>query len=310
MRKRDYAKARSSLIKALTLMPREIEYHILYSTILYEYDSPEVAIGYLRKILESEKGNKEILGQIAILYYRNGQHKEFELYKKELEKDVLQNTRFYSFLVRASILEGNFEDVKKYSYLLLQSDPSDIEAQMLLGKAFYDTGAYLEAIKTFNNILERLKSYPQVYYYLAKIYMEQKKFEDALVLAQKEIDGNPELYYGYYIRGEIYRRMGKYPLAIKSLEKAISIDANSVETLIALGWISLRQNFVEKARELYLRAKNRDENNPEVRKQLGLIYQDIGQGALAIDELKVYLQLKPDAPDKRDIEFLIRRLSR
>ena len=310
LRNRSYSKSRAALTKALALMPKSAEYHITYATILYEYDSPEVAIGYLRKILESDKENKDILGQIAVFYYRNGQHKEFELYKKELEKSVLRNTRFYSFLVKASILDENYENVKKYSQLLLESDPSDIEARMLLGKTLYDVQAYLQAIETFKSILERLGNYPEVYYYLAKIYMEQNKFEDALSLAEKEIKGNPELYYGYYIKGEIYRRMGKWRPAISNLEKAISIDTNAVETLIALGWINLRQNFVEKARELYLRAKNREENNPEVRKQLGLIYQSIGQDALAVDELKTYLELKPDASDRRDIEFLIRRLSR
>ena len=310
LRNRNYSKSKAALSKALALMPKSAEYHMIYATILYEYDSPEVAIGYLRNILESDKGNKDIIGQIAIFYYRNGQQKEFELYKKELEKSVLHNTHFYSFLVRASILDENYDNVKKYSELLLDSDPSDIEARMLLGKTLYDAKAYIQAIETFKAILERLKNYPQVYYYLAKIYMEQNKFEDALSLAEKEIKGNPELYYGHYIKGEVYRRMGKWPLAINNLEKAISIDTNAVETLIALGWISLRQNFVEKARELYLRAKNKDENNPEVRKQLGLIYQTIGQDALAVDELKIYLQLKPDAPDRRDVEFLIRRLSR
>ena len=310
LRNRNYSKSKSVLAKALALMPQKEEYHILYATMLYEYDSPEIAIGYLRKILESDKDNKDILSQIAIFYYRNGQHKEFELYKKELEKSFLHNTRFYSFLVKASILDESYENIKKYSRLLLESDPADIEARMLLGKTLYGARAYIQAIEVFNSILERLKNYPQVYYYLAKIYMEQNKFEDALSLSEKEIDGNSELYYGYYIKGEIYRRMGKYTLSIENLERAISIDANSVETLIALGWINLRQNFVEKARELYLRAKNKEENNPEVRKQLGLIYQSIGQDALAVDELKVYLQLKPDASDRRDIEFIIRRLSR
>ena len=310
LRNRNYSKSKLMLSKALALMPKKAEYHITYAGILYEYDSPEVAIGYLRKILESEKNNKEILSQVAIFYYRNGQHKEFELYKKELEKSVLDDARFYSFLVKASILDENREDIEKYSRLLLESDPGNIEARMLLGKTFYDAGVYVQAIEVFNSILERFKNYSQVYYYLAKIYMKQKKFKSALSLADKEIKGNPDLYYGYYIKGEIYRRMGKWKLSIRNLEKAISIDANAVETLIALGWINLRQNFVEKARELYLRAKERDKNNPEVRKQLGLIYQSIGQNVLAIDELKVYLQLKPDAFDKRDIEFLIRRLSR
>ena len=310
LRNRSYARSKSALSKALALMPTKAEYHIAYATILYEHDSPEVGIGYLRKVLESDQDNKDILGQIAIFYYRNGQHKEFELYKKELEKAVLQNTLFYSFLARASILDGNYKDTEKYSRLLLESNPGDIDVRMLLGKTLYDAKDYVRAIEVFGRILDRLKSYPQVYYYLAKIYMEQKKFKDALSLAEKEIKGNPELYYGYYIKGEIYRRMGKWPLAVKSLEKAISIDTNSVETLVALGWINLRQNFAEKARELYLRAKAKDENNPEVRKQLGLIYRDIGQKALAIDELNIYLQLKPDAPDRRDIEFTIRLLSR
>ena len=312
LRNRNYSKSKSVLARALALTPNKTEYHLVYASILYEYDSPEVAIGYLRKILETDKENKDILGQIAIFYYRNGQHKDFELYKKELERSVFRNTLFYSFLIRASILNGDYKETEKYSRLLLESEPGNIEIRMSLGKTLYEAGLYAKADEVFNGILIRLESYPKVYYYLAKISLERKKFNNALSFAEKEIEGNSDLYYGYYVKGEIYRRMGpkKWRLAIKSLEKAISIDTNSVETLIALGWIYLRQDFAEKARELYLRAKNRDENNPEVRKQLGFSYRAIGQDALAIDELKVYLQLKPDAPDRRDVEFLIRRLSR
>jgi tetratricopeptide (TPR) repeat protein len=77
-----------------------------------------------------------------------------------------------------------------------------------------------------------------------------------------------------------------------------------------LGGIKLSERFYDVARELYLRAKREAPNDPEIRKQLAMIYRGIGQSGLAIEEYQTYLKLYPNAPDRNVITQQIRILSR
>lgn len=141
--------------------------------------------------------------------------------------------------------------------------------------------------------------------------------KSALEHGNKEIENNPNIYNGHFITGEIYRQTAItqnskefFPKSIKLLEKAISIEGNSIEALVALGWIKRKQGYYEAAREFYLRARKLDESNPYIRKELGHIYRNIGQSKLAVEEFQTYLQLDPGASDRTQIEAFVRQLSR
>jgi tetratricopeptide (TPR) repeat protein len=77
---------------------------------------------------------------------------------------------------------------------------------------------------------------------------------------------------------------------------------------MAMGWIKLAQRYYEQARDLYMRAKAREQDNPQIRRALGIIYQKIGQSKLALEEFEIYLKLDPGAKDRKAIEANIRAL--
>ena len=127
---------------------------------------------------------------------------------------------------------------------------------------------------------------------------------------KKEKENNPGIYNGFYILGETYRLMGKVQEAVDNLELAISISPRNVESLISLGLIKIAQRNYDIARELFLRAKKQEPANPKIRKQLGFIYQGVGQSGLAIEEFQTYLKLFPNAPDRDQVLGRIQVLSR
>lgn len=306
LKHRKYTESRDNISKAIELDPMNIYYHSLYAKILYELEGSDVAIGYLRNILEDSPDNPRVLGDIAIYYFRAGRIKEFEEYRDRLEGLRVRDESFYEFLVEASRLRGNDENVIRYSKELIRVNPGDLSSRMSLGNFLIKLGRNEEAIKEFRQITERLSNYPRANYSIAKASIALKRYDDAIEYAQKEIEGNPEIYHGYYVMGEALRQKEEFQESLKFLEKAVSINGRSVETLIALGWIYYRQNFLEKARELYLRAQREDPSVPEVHKQLGYIYRSSGQGRLAAESFNTYLQLVPNASDRNQIEAMIR----
>lgn len=308
LKHRKYKKGKSMLNKAMNLDPLNVDYRSLYAKVLYELDSADTAIGYLRKELEKHSDNPKLLGDIAIYYYRNGQMTEFERYKKKIEALNTRDTSFYEFLINSAKLNEKYEDVILYSKELIKVNPGDLETRIVMGEYLLKKGFYKEALKMFESIKARLRDYPKTNYFIAKTYLQMKNYKEAIKSAKTEIKDNPAIHYGYVVMGQTLRKQKKYQEARKFLEKAVSLNGKSVEALMGLGWIKRKQNYLEPARELYLRALKEDSDIPEIHRQLGFIYKDIGQTVLAIESLRLYLNMDPTAKDKRQIEILIKQL--
>ena len=308
MENRQYKEAKKALITALDLDPLNIKYHTLNGTILYELNGPEVAIGYLLNLLEEYKNDPTLLGSIAICYHKSGKIKEFREYQKRILKLKVKDKAFFSFLLKTASLEGNAESIVNYSKELLRIDPTDNKIRLKLGTTYLDMQKYDKAIKIFRDVITRLNSYPTAHFYLAIAYMKKNNLKQALEMGKKEIELNPKIYHGHYITGEVHRLQNEIPKAMKMLQKSVSINPNDAKSLYSLCWIKRRQNYFELALEYCLNAKEQDPLDPGIRKELANVYSSIGQSELAVDEFKVYLNLYPNAPDRKKIEKSIRTL--
>ncbi|MBT3236794.1 MAG: hypothetical protein HN353_12635 [Bdellovibrionales bacterium] len=305
---RKYKKAKLIITKAISLEPNNVFYRSLFAKILYELEGSDVAIGYLRDELKSFPDNAKIIGDIAIYYYRDGKARSFNRYLKMVQDLPRPDIHFYQFLIEASILENKAKDVISYSRSLIKLKPGDIEARMRLAAFLFENNRVTESLNELHKINERFSSYPKLHYYLALIYIKQKNYKLALTHGQLEIKNHPTKEYGHYIAGEIYRLTQDYLKAVPKLEKALSLNGKFKRALLSLAWVKFRQNYLETSRELYLRALKQDPSDGNIHKQLGNIYRLIGQGGLALESYNTYLQLVPNAVDKRKIQQLIKHL--
>jgi tetratricopeptide (TPR) repeat protein len=305
---RKYKTAKNLLLRSIALDPINTEYHSMYANIMYEMDGADTAIGYLRNLLKDNKEDPKIIGEIAIYYYKNGQSQEFEEYKKRLENLSSTNASFYEFLIYSAELDDRDEDVIKYGKELIKINPGDLDIQIKLGSNLYDKGKYKEALEMFQQILSRLESFPRANYFLAKTYIKLKNYKDAEVSAKKEIKLNRALEFGYFALAEVYKGQRKFKEAELNYKKSISRNGRYTEALMGMGWIKWKQGYLDQAREYYLKALKENQNNGEIHRALGYIYKDIGQGSLAIDSFKVYLDLTPGAKDRSRIKSLMKDL--
>jgi len=305
---RKYKKSKGMLSKAISLDPLNVSYRALYAKILYELDSAETAIGYLRNELEKNKDNPRILGDIAVYYFKNGEMNEFNRYKERVEKLATRDPSFYSFLIQAAKLDDKVDEVIINARELIKVNPGDLETRMLLGEYLLQEQKYPAALEMFNSIKKRLVAYPRANYYIAKTYIKMRKLDLALKAAKEELTHNQTLSESYYIVGEVYRLMKSITPARKHLEIAISRNSKNEEALMSLGWIKYKQNNLEQARELYLRALKVNKNNAETHRMLGYIYKGIGQSSQALESFQTYLNLSPGAKDRAQVKRVMRIL--
>ncbi len=296
------------LLKAITLDPKNTDYLALNSEILFEQDNTDTAIGYLRDLISEMGEDPKLISAIATYYFKSGQQKEFQKYYKRIQEMPKKDEGFYEFLMYASRLEERRDDYIKYARELLKLNPGNLKVKIELGEYLFNLKRYQEAEVEFNEIREKLVSYPRVHFMLAKLFLATGEIKKAKEMAKNELELNPMLDSAYFIMGEVDKEEKNYREAILKYEKAISLNSKSVEALMALAWIRLSQNYSSEAIELYSRALSEDKNNPEIYKQLGNAYKAAGQRALAKEKFEEYLKLNPVAPDKESIEFMIRNL--
>jgi tetratricopeptide (TPR) repeat protein len=309
MDRREYVEAKVHLLQAMDLSPDNIEYFALYAKILYERDGVETAVGYLLKKLIDFPDDPKLLGDIAIYYYQSGQEKYYQNYKEKLENSPYKDRAFYEFIIENAKRENNVDEVIKYSKDLLLNNPGDLDARLSFAKYLFENGKDEESLNQFQEVKLRLKTLPRVNYYLAKLYLKKLEVDKALALSDEEVKYNPNIYFGYHVRGMSYYAKQDYAKAIENLEAAISRNHRSQETLKLLGEIKFAQNDLERARDLYLRALNENKTDPETYKQLGYIFQASGQRQLAVEYFQDYLKILVDAPDREKVQSLIKSMS-
>lgn len=268
---------------------------------------PEVKADEKLPVMPIEEYSK-LLSEIAIYYHRSGQLKQYSYFREKLEKLPKQDRSLYDFLIEVAKLEDKDQDFINYSYKLLQIVPGDLNARMALGEVLIQNNKLDEALKVFSEVEQRLNSYPKVHYYISKIHLLKNNLKDAKINAEKEVKINPELEFGYLLQAEIALKEENYLDATNYYKTAQSINQNSVDALMGMAWISFNKNNIDSALDLYSKAAKIEPNNAIARRQLGYVYKALGQGSLAVESFKMYLQMAPDAKDRGEIQTLIKQL--
>ena len=90
-----------------------------------------------------------------------------------------------------------------------------------------ELGRYAEGLEAGQRALSVFAERPDFYFHLANIYGKSEQFEQAEAHYLQAISMRPVPALYHLNLGVLYHRWKKYPLAIRSYEKALSIDPNN-----------------------------------------------------------------------------------
>jgi len=104
---------------------------------------------------------------------------------------------------------------------------------------------------------------------------------------------------------QIYIEKGDLVQAENLFKKSQKINPKSFDSLVGLADISTKRNNYEFALDLYKRAMREKGDEAIIHRKIGDVYRLLGQGVLAVESYKLYLEMKPEATDKGQIESYI-----
>ncbi|MFA7613053.1 MAG: tetratricopeptide repeat protein [Candidatus Caldatribacteriota bacterium] len=306
LRRANFDNARTMLNRCIELDPVNIDYRIAYARQIYETQDDRAAVGYLLDLLSEFGEHPKLLGEIAIMYYRAGKVKDFLAYKEKLQKLPVKDSSLYEFLIKAALLDERYDDIPGYAEELLRIEPGEIEAMMTAGRVLFENGKLVDAARWFARLQARLPSYPKVLFYIAKIKLMNSDFDGALEEIKKDIEANGENDSNLALMAEIYVNKGELIEAENLYKRAQKLNPRSYPALVGLADLSTKRANYDLALDLYKRASKLQNDQSILHKKIGDVYRLLGQGSLAIESYKLYLDIEPTAPDRKQIESYIR----
>ncbi len=231
-----------------------------------------------------------------------------DLFKKALSIDSL-NTYALSDLGRACLMAGDTNFALDCFRKAIIIDPTLWENYEYLISFDWQNTAMAELKKLLLSTSNNSRLY-QPYYLLAELFFSESKDDSALIFANRALAIAPD-------RPDLYILAGHLHQNLKNRSKAFQcfLDAYECKSSDSLTHAFICQSLFDLGE--YAEAKERVlellENHPHLaypHYTIGLIYIRENKNQEAIQELNKYLDLKPDAKDKKFVEEMITDLKK
>ena len=258
-KKGDYLKAADSLKQAAADDPNDKEAVQLLGLSYYLAGRPAEAIPYLEKVQAwYPRANVDAAYVLGVCYI---QAQDYPQARRAFAKmfDVSPDSGA-SYLITARMLfrQEFIPIAEDYSQKAIAADPKLPLAHQLLGEIHLFTSKIPEAINDFQQELAINPAYPPALYKLADAYSRVQKYDEAERLLQRSIWLDASSTGPYILMGKVLQKKGEPVLAIRTLQRAATMDPN----------------------------------NPITHHLLGQAYRDIGKNDEAEQELKIAEQLR------------------
>ncbi len=199
---------------------------------------------------------------------------------KELEKKVKENPNSleaHAELGQLYLQSKRYDDAIDEGKTILKISKDNSFGNALLGMAYEAKGKTKTAIDYYKKAIERSEqeemkglnpALTESTFRLGKIYMDQKKYDEALELFQKSVSYNTIDSDARYNLGLVYLRQKKYDEAIEQFNTAVKFVPDYYQAWYRLGEAHEKKKNEKEAIEAYENALKYNEDYKEAKEAL------------------------------------------
>ncbi len=358
---KDNLKALNIVENIIEKNPDDIDSLIMYGRIKQSLKQIDDAKEAYEKVIANDPAQEKIYLILGDIYMEEGDlGKALKIYKQlvnkcpefyagyffigkihaEQGKIVDAEKEFLKALdLEPDIEEARFELIELYKSLgkeqkviniykeILRRNSKDIRAALGLGLLHYKNEMIKDSDKLFNDLAARSSSDPEVIRKVAQIYLDKKKYNDAIIVLEgmlknlpyssdihyaagiaydgikdkemttihlKQVKPGSKFYQNAAIRiSLLYRDEGKIGEAINFLENAIKNIPDKPETMLYLGSFYEEKEEFDNAEKVLKKALIIDPKNIELHFRLGVVYDKWDKKEAAIESMKTVINLDP-----------------
>jgi len=226
----------------------------------------------------------------------------------------LQPDNAYVFLNYGIVLESlkkNDEALRAYAEAVRLS-PKLVQAHYSLGLLYDKNNQTDRGIEHMQKAVTLEPDNQFINYDIGVLYAKKGDFEKSAFYSKKALEGAdgdslPEAYNNY---GYALAQLGQYDAALVAVEKSLELKPDSAAAMDSKGFALFGLKRYDDALKVYLEALNMDPTIGEIYLHLAQTYEKLQTADKAVKAYETYLQMTPDAPDKRQVEEKIRQLGK
>ena len=292
------------LQKATELDPSHEQVHVTFAKIRAVLSGTDAGIMYLEsKINQNGKiVYRRTIGELLAEEERN--EEAIQNYYEALEINP-QNKGILMDLAKILQREKRYDEARDLFLEAAAQDPTDAEPLFRIGQLYLDSGKNAEALKQFENVIDVNQNFPLAHFYAGQAHIRMKNTDEALKMAEQERLMNPEIPESYMLAAEAHFINKQYALCTEEYQKVLSKGLKTAEIFIKLARCERARGNFDSAITMLDEAKNRESGNPDIFKEAGFLYLAKGYYEKSIQGFTRYIQLSPNAKDKKAIEAMI-----
>ncbi|OHD63422.1 MAG: hypothetical protein A2176_01900 [Spirochaetes bacterium RBG_13_51_14] len=193
----------------------------------------------------------------------------------------------------------------------LSLDSSFLAPKFEIGMMAYNSGDVDQASRSLGDITARIPFYAELSLVLGDIEFNRHDYRSAIDLFSKSLEyGFIESSAEYRIlikRGTSYYNISDFQSAEKDIEAALRYNPSSADALLLMSAVKIKMEKYDDALKTLQRAESLNPDNPEILYQLGSVYykENDPRYAAHFDALFSLVGKKKDYPSKYEKVFLI-----
>ncbi len=244
----------------------------------------------------------------AMSLFKEKKYKEaIDAFSLVLETEP-DNADVYNNMAVAYSCLDDFEHAENYYVKALELDPQMAQAYINLSDLYYKAGDIPSAVGTLQRGSYELENNLTIAHLLARVYIEDQRWDDAIVELERVLDGEPENYDAYYDLGHVYFELGDYEAAIDNFENVIEYEQNNELLYYALAQAYEANNQIDKAISNYLKAIAVNDKFTLAYKKVGILFLARNDYEDAIEYFENYMDFDIPQEEKDSVKNLIDRV--
>ncbi|NOX37522.1 MAG: tetratricopeptide repeat protein [Calditrichaeota bacterium] len=303
----DLERALSQLDSAILLRPNYSQFYCVRGHILQMLNRPDSAIAAFEQCLIYKSYNPDVWLKLGKLYLQQGHYEKAAYFLKKCVPEFPDSVAILLKLGKAQVLAGHAplarDALVRYARRVQPPDP---EYWKWWGVTHYLLKNDAEAISALRRYTDAHPQDVEALRYLGMAYFRAGKYDQGLSYLNRVLQLQPDDVQVYVYRARYFMHFKKPHAAREQLELALAIDSTSVPVLLEMGRWYIGQEQFQDARKFLEKARERDPENWEVYKYLGMVFEQENDLATALEYFTLYL----DHTIQRDpdIEQRVQRL--
>ena len=269
-------KAVAEYKKALQLSPNDEPILLNLGLVYLKQEFHSKALPYFARVVALDPKNLQARQLLAVCRIYTGKLAEGIQDLEKLEAANPKNEQLL-FLLGFAYLKNDSPDKAKTVFNRMLEVAGPAQAQFLLGRASYEASIFPQAEESFLEVRKLEPDFPGLHVELAKVYISERREEDAIRELKAALKQNPTDEDACYFLGSLLVRDGQDAEGIPYLEKAKELKPDSWAVYFYLGRAKLHSGEKAEAVALLRRAVELNADDASVQYQLGRALRATGQ---------------------------------